>query len=151
VSRRQAGSGQAHVLCGLHTFRGVLMRACILHDQLRVPLLPPACSNVWLTSEQHLDINFNPASLLSMGDALAFMRSAQGAPPPPPPLPAVTVALSALDCLPANCAASLAGGCPQFCKQLTNHAHMLPAVLPPPRCLPACRDVLLAQCKPAWL
>ena len=57
------------------------MRACILHDQLRVPLLPPACSNVWLTSEQHLDINFNPASLLSMGDALAFVRSAQGAPP----------------------------------------------------------------------
>lgn len=38
----------------------------------------PTRSNVWLTSEQHLDINFNPASLLSIGDALAFMRDAQG-------------------------------------------------------------------------
>lgn len=37
----------------------------------------PPRSNVWLTSEQHLDLNFNPASLLSVGDALAFMRSAQ--------------------------------------------------------------------------
>lgn len=40
----------------------------------------PLCSNVWLTSEQHLDVNFNPASLLSIGDALAFMRTAQGEP-----------------------------------------------------------------------
>ena len=34
-----------------------------------------SCRNVWLTSDQHLDINFNPASLLSVGDALAFVRT----------------------------------------------------------------------------
>ena len=56
---------------------------------------PPACSNVWLTSEQHLDINFNPASLLSMGDAMAFMRSAKGASSWQPPAAA---AAPALDC-----------------------------------------------------
>eukprot|EP00887_Chlorella_sp_A99_P007742 scaffold20.g7742.t1 len=33
--------------------------------------------NIWLTSDQHLDINFNPASLLSVGDALAFVRTLQ--------------------------------------------------------------------------
>lgn len=49
--------------------------------QARSSLVSPPhfpCSNVWLTSEQHLDLNFNPASLLSVGDALAFMRRAQG-------------------------------------------------------------------------
>jgi len=29
-------------------------------------------TNVWLTSEQHLDASFNPSSLLSIGDALSF-------------------------------------------------------------------------------
>jgi hypothetical protein len=36
---------------------------------------------VWLESEQHLDLNFNPASLLSIGDAMAFMRTLTGARP----------------------------------------------------------------------
>lgn len=35
--------------------------------------------NVWLTSEQHLDLNFNPASLLSIGDARAFLETVQSA------------------------------------------------------------------------
>ena len=30
------------------------------------------CRSVQLSSQQHLNINFNPASLLSIGDALAF-------------------------------------------------------------------------------
>ena len=40
---------------------------------------PATPRNVWLTSEQHLDLNFNPASLLSIGDARAFMETVQSA------------------------------------------------------------------------
>ena len=36
------------------------------------------CSNLWLSSQQHLELNFNPASLLSIGDALAFSRAVHG-------------------------------------------------------------------------
>lgn len=40
---------------------------------------PSTPRNVWLTSEQHLDLNFNPASLLSIGDARAFIETVQSA------------------------------------------------------------------------
>ncbi|KAL4553401.1 hypothetical protein Ndes2526B_g03263 [Nannochloris sp. 'desiccata'] len=34
--------------------------------------------NLWLSSDRHLNATFNPASLMSLGDALAFMRAFQG-------------------------------------------------------------------------
>ena len=33
--------------------------------------------NLWISSDRHLNATFNPASLMSLGDALAFMRSFQ--------------------------------------------------------------------------
>lgn len=33
--------------------------------------------NLWLSSDRHLNATFNPASLMSLGDALAFMRAFQ--------------------------------------------------------------------------
>ena len=38
-----------------------------------------------LQSQQHLNINFNPASLLSVGDALAFWTLLSGGPASTPP------------------------------------------------------------------
>lgn len=38
-------------------------------------------SQIWMSSEEHLNVHFNPAGLLSVGDALAFAR-ALTAPPP---------------------------------------------------------------------
>ena len=54
--------------------RGVL--GCSSEPAL--PIAPVCRSNLWLTSEQHLEINFNPASLLSFGDALDFMNQLSG-------------------------------------------------------------------------
>ena len=36
------------------------------------------CRHLWLTSKQHLGVHFNPAGLLSFGDALAFANAVQG-------------------------------------------------------------------------
>jgi len=44
---------------------------------------------IWVSSEQHLNMHFNPAGLLSIGDALAFAKAlpapapALGEPLPP--------------------------------------------------------------------
>ena len=32
------------------------------------------CRHVWLASTQHLNFHFNPAGLLSIGDALSFVK-----------------------------------------------------------------------------
>ena len=34
-----------------------------------------ACRRVWISSKEHLNVNFNPASLLSFGDLLEFVNS----------------------------------------------------------------------------
>ena len=33
------------------------------------------CRRLWISSKEHLNVNFNPASLLSFGDLLAFANS----------------------------------------------------------------------------
>ena len=45
------------------------------------------CRNVKLQSQQHLNVNFNPASLLSVGDALAFAYLLIGGDPATPLAP----------------------------------------------------------------
>ena len=45
------------------------------------------CRNVKLQSQQHLNVNFNPASLLSVGDALAFANLLIGGDPAMPLAP----------------------------------------------------------------
>ena len=50
----------------------------------RLRLACRAAGNVQLASQQHLNINFNPASLLSIGDALAFASLLAGRQQAPP-------------------------------------------------------------------
>ena len=78
-SERHLDTAWVPVRAGCVAFRHVCsqQRLHCLGSQTR-PCNPTARRNVWLTSEQHLDLNFNPASLLSIGDAMAFMRDAQG-------------------------------------------------------------------------
>ena len=40
--------------------------------------MPARCRHLWLTSKQHLGVHFNPAGLLSFGDALAFANAVRG-------------------------------------------------------------------------
>jgi hypothetical protein len=32
------------------------------------------CRHIWLASTQHLNFHFNPAGLLSVGDAMSFVK-----------------------------------------------------------------------------
>ncbi len=79
-SERHLDTAWVPVRAGCVAFRHVCsqQRLHCLGSQTR-PCNPTARRNVWLTSEQHLDLNFNPASLLSIGDALAFLETVQSA------------------------------------------------------------------------